>query len=216
MRVKRTSCKEVKTFIVSGATDQIVVLHPNQAARRRCREQALSARPLPVRLIRVLLDSGESEVLMTSLLDQTEYPASCFQELYPLRWNLSEGYQRLKSRLEIENFSGTEGLSVEPDFHAKVLTHNLTVLTASAADEPVERNTAHRQHAYRINMTQALSRMKNTVVLLLTQFDIRTLLENLLNVIIQCIEPIRPGRKVPRKFRPARRSRFNPCYKRAL
>lgn len=216
MRVKRTFCQEVETFIGSGATDQIVVLQPNKSARRRCREQGLSARPLRVRLIRVLLDSGEIEVLMTSLLDQTEYPASCFRELYHLRWNIEEGYKRLKSRLEVENFSGKSVLSIEQDFHAKILTQNLTVLTTRVADEPVERNTAHRQHAYQINMTQALSRMKNTVVLLLTRFDIRTLLEDILKVIINCVEPIRPDRKVQRQFRPSRRNRFNPCYKRAL
>ncbi|MGH8549063.1 MAG: hypothetical protein ACRERU_10795, partial [Methylococcales bacterium] len=123
---------------------------------------------------------------------------------------------RLKSRLEIENFSRQSVLSIEPDFHAKVLTQNLTVLMAVPADEPVERNTAHRQHTYPINMTQALSRMKNTVGLLLTRFDTRTLLEDILKVIIHCVEPIRPEPKVQRKFITSRRNRFYPCYKRAL
>ncbi|MGH8549691.1 MAG: hypothetical protein ACRERU_14035 [Methylococcales bacterium] len=90
MRVKRTFCQAVETFIGNGAADQMVVLHPKQAARRRGPEQGLSAHPLPVRLMRVRLDSGKSEVLNAWLLDRTHYPAACFQERYCLCAGISK------------------------------------------------------------------------------------------------------------------------------
>ena len=37
--------------------------------------------PVTVRLIRVKLDSGETEILITSLTDQKAYPKELFKEL---------------------------------------------------------------------------------------------------------------------------------------
>jgi hypothetical protein len=45
---------------------------------------------IPVRLIRVLLPTGEVEILMTSLLDRDDHPAEEFATLYHLRWAQEE------------------------------------------------------------------------------------------------------------------------------
>ena len=141
-----------------------------------------------------MLDNGDIEVLITSLLDETRYPVDCFKALYHLRWGIEEVYKRLKSRLEIENFSGKSVLSVEQDFHAKILTQNLTTLTATVANEQVQARTAHRYHPYKVNLTEALSKMKYSVVLLLIRPSIRSILTALIRVIAACIEPIRLDR----------------------
>lgn len=216
MRVPRTFCAEVTAFIDSGAYDQCVQLAPGFEARKLCQVHGVSDSPLQVRLVRVILDNGDIEVLMTSLLDATRFPVDCFKALYHLRWGIEEIYKRLKSRLEIENFSGKSVLSVEQDFHAKILTQNLTALTATIANAQVQARTAHRCHTYKINLTEALSKMKYSVVLLLTRVSIRSILTALIRVIAACIEPIRPDRKYPRKSRPSRRNRFNYCYKRPV
>ncbi len=166
-----------------------------------------------MRLVRVVLDI---EVLITSLLDETRYPEGCFKVLYHLRWEIEDVYKRLKSRLEIENFSGKSVLSIEQDFHAKILTQNLTTLTVTVANEQVQARTAHRDHPYKINLTEALSKMKYSVVLLLIRPSIRSILTALIRVIAACIEPIRSDRKYPRISRPSRRNRFNYCYKRPV
>ena len=59
--------------------------------------------PVTVRLIRVKLDSGETEILVTSLTDQKAYPKELFKELYNMRWPVEEDYKTLKYRLQIEN-----------------------------------------------------------------------------------------------------------------
>lgn len=93
--------------------------------------RGLSAHPEPLqaRLIRVELESGEVEVLITSLLDAQAYPHRLFAKLYALRWGVEENYKREKQRLEIENFSGRpplgaaaglsrQALCAEPDGHS--------------------------------------------------------------------------------------------------
>ena len=119
-RVRHDFHSEVKAFVADGAKERIVVLTPNTASARQCREGHLPADPLRVRLNRVELESGEVEVLITSLLDTKAYPYRAFAKLYALRWGIEENYKREKQRLEIENFSGRSPWVLLQDFHAKI------------------------------------------------------------------------------------------------
>ena len=75
---------------------------------------------IPVRFIRVILSTGEYEVLVTSLVDEFTYPNELFKELYHLRWEIETFYGFLKTRLELENFSGKTVESLYQDFYATV------------------------------------------------------------------------------------------------
>ena len=94
----------VEQFVASGLAEKIVTLYPCYEARKECRARQLSIAPLTIRLIRVELDTGEVEVLATSLLDSVRYPAAVFKELYHQCWPVGEDYKVMKSRIEIENF----------------------------------------------------------------------------------------------------------------
>ena len=84
-----------------------MVLTPNTASARQCREGHLPADPLRVRLIRVELESGEVEVLITSLLDTKAYPYRAFAKLYALRWGIEENYKRDKRVFDLVKDFGT-------------------------------------------------------------------------------------------------------------
>ena len=127
----------VERFVASGLREQIVLLWPSSEANQECSARGLSLAPIKVRLIRVELDSGEVEVLATSLVDNVAYPTTVFKELYHYRWPVEENYKVLKSRIEIENFTGKSVLAVYQDFHAKVLTANLTAILAQPAQKVV-------------------------------------------------------------------------------
>jgi hypothetical protein len=109
---------------------------------------------LTVRFVSVRLPSGELEVLATSLLDAQQYPAAEFLALYHRRWAHETFHGLLKSRLDLENFSGKTPEAVRQDFHATVLLCNLeSVLTASTnaalqqAARPQQVNHAVSFHA---------------------------------------------------------------------
>jgi len=58
-------------------------------------------------------------------LDSQAYPLSIFKELYQLALaSGEEQYKVFKSRIEIENFSGTSPWPSTRIFHAKVFTAN--------------------------------------------------------------------------------------------
>jgi len=210
-RVK-TYWTEIRKFSDSGEKEGIVTLRPSLASFDPCRRLNLPVSPIQVRAIRVDLPGGETEILITSLMDNEIYPHEIFKELYHLRWTAEENYKTAKCRIEIENFSGKSLESVYQDFHAKVFAMNLTAAMTHPAQDIITGECEQKKHPYRINVTQALSKMKDAIVLLFTRSNIMELLNKLLDLFIATIEPIRPGRKYPRKHSVQKRG-FYPCYK---
>jgi len=211
-RMKLSGWSIVEQFVASGLSEQEVLLQPDYAACKDCGTRQLSTKPISLRLLRVELEDGEIEVLATSLLDSKAYPVSVFKELYHLRWPVEEDYKIMKSRIQIENFSGKSVLAVYQDFHAKVFTTNLTAILVHPAQEMLNQTSAEKKYSYQVNMTNALSKMKDTVILLFHRINILPLLHSLWQLMIKTIEPIRPDRSYPRIFR-VKPKKFPMCYK---
>ena len=202
---------KVCKFVESGKKEQFVVIPVPNSAKKECLERGLPT-TIRLRLIRIDLPTGEVEVLATTLFDQTRFPHEVFQELYHQRWFVEEDYKVLKLRMEFENWTGTSVHAIEQDFHAKVLTKNIAFIFAHQAQPVVAEQTSGRQYAYQVNMTNLISKMKGTIVLLLTQADILPFLEGLWEQMVKTIEPIRTGRSEPRKKK-VKPPRFATSYK---
>ena len=97
-------------------------------------------------------------------------------------------------------------------FHAKVFTKNMTAILTQPAQKVVEQENQGKKYAYQVNMTNAFSKMKDTIVLLFQRTDILSLLEKLWQLMTQTIEPIRPGRSFSHKKR-LRPRKFAMSYK---
>jgi hypothetical protein len=211
-RLEVNKWRVAQEFVASGALDQVVTVSLCATSRTLCRDHGFVCDTFTLRLVRVDLPRGEVEVLATSLHDQVQMPTACFAQLYQQRWPIEEDYKRLKSRLELENWSGLTAHAIRQDFYASLFTKNLAAILAHPAQPVVAMHTATRQHCYQVNMTNLLSKLKDTVVLLLTRAHIRPYLQALWQQMILTIEPIRPGRTKTRKPS-VRRHRFPTTYK---
>lgn len=83
---------------------------------------------LTLRVVKLTLDDGTRETLLTTRRNPTEVPSDEFQGLYAKRWSREGHDDVLKNILEIENFTGKSALSVRQDFYATVLTNNIRAL----------------------------------------------------------------------------------------
>jgi len=72
----------LSTFLASNRAEQVIDLKPNYLALKKCQQLGLATTPITVRLIRIELDNGEMEVLITSLIDNERYPYEIFKDLY--------------------------------------------------------------------------------------------------------------------------------------
>lgn len=140
-----------------GADDQIVELKASPGFAKDPQNHGLPI-TLKVRFVRVHLDNGEIEVLVTSLLDQQLFTPADFKELYYLRWGVETFYGLMKTRLGLENFSGYSVEAVQQDFHAMIfLTGSETLLTMDAEDHLGKQTGGHQK---KVNKAVSFSKIK--------------------------------------------------------
>lgn len=213
-RISHKKWKPVKKFFESGEKEQIIKLEPTSLSIRKCFEMGLDKKPIRLRLIRIELDSGETEILITSLADTKQLPYELFSDLYHLRWPVEEDYKALKYRLQVENWSGKTVHSVYQDFHAKCFSKNLTAVIATTTVDDIYKKSLNLMHLHQINFAQALSNMKNTIVLLFNRplEKVVMFVEKIRKIFIQTTESVRPNRKFPRRHR-VKQKRFFLEYK---
>lgn len=185
-----------------GADSQLVTLTPCAAQMPLIQELGLPT-SLTVRFVRVRLSTGEYEVLVTSLLDEDLYPTKEFLELYRLRWEIETFYGLLKTRLELENFTGIGVEAIKQDFYATVYLSGLESLLTDAAQAQLDaKNTKYPQT---VNRAVSFNAIKNQALdLLFSDMETDPLLEKLTTLFLTnpCLE--RNHRNPPRKKSSAR------------
>lgn len=204
-RLKVGSWKLARELAASGEKEMIAEIYASKASKQKCKKLGLGSKSLKLRFVCIELDTGEKEVLVTNLLDEIEYEK--FENLYHQRWFVEESYKHLKSRAQIETFTGKSPLAVKQDFHAKIFTGNLTAILAFPAHAKIKKQTKGRKATYQLNFTQALSKMKDSVILLMVRpaSKVKEYLFQLLELFCANIEIIRPNRKIPHNFRKSKR-----------
>lgn len=194
-RCKENFSNEIKKFCLSNKTDQVVEIKAKQ-------NKAFTELPyskdstLSVRLIKIKLEGGETEILMTSLLDTKEYPLKEFKTLYNQRWGVETFYDRFKNIISVESFSGTSFDFIQQEFNCALYMSNMqTILTQDAQNEALERSE-DKQYEYKINKSLSLSFIRSKLFdLYTTEQTNDKILQELKLLFTQHIIPVRPGRK---------------------
>jgi len=206
-RLKTGSWKVAKQLVESGDKEVTTKIYPSKASATKCKALGLSTLPITLRFICIELSTGEKEVLVTSLECEHDYPHEIFSALYQLRWQVEESYKVMKSRLEIENFSGKSCLAIAQDFYAKIFSCNLTSILVSGTVERVSQICKKRKRKYKPNFTQALNRMKNSIILLFCREKkiVKAYLDELTILFTANLELVRADRHYERNFRKSKR-----------
>ena len=185
-----------------GPDDQTVVIKPHHTKRDEVREYGLPEE-VKVRFVRVILDTGEYEVLVTNLLDTESFPLDDFKELYFLRWGTEGFYKIIKSRLNLENFTGKTSEAVYQDFYAAVYLSGLeSILIEDSNVKLSEKDTNHPQQ---VNHAVSFNAIKNSAFKILgSDLDIDVIVKKLEILFLTKPVVIREERKAPRIKRSAR------------
>lgn len=198
----------VKDFAESQEKERIVTFTLPKKDRKKLADfPHMQDIAITCRLIKVELANGEKEILCTSLIDKEKYRYKDFEQLYHYRWNEEEAYKLLKSRVEIENFSGKTARAVRQDFHAKVFLMTLCAAYAHPIEEKVTEEykaDEQRKHGQKINRTNAMSMTQDIMIGVLIKKQYDKALEAFDKIVEKTREVIRPGRSFPRKKIPKR------------
>lgn len=170
---------------------------------------------IKVRVISVMLESGEYEYLVTNIFDKS-YTTSMFRELYFHRWPVETKYLELKERLQIEDFNGATKASIIQEFYIGLLMSNLSALIKDSADEVIDATSKPtNKYRYQSNRSFIIGQMKQLLPKMI--FDIAPLssIDDIFHD--ACVEKsqIQPYRKCKRKRVEKKRTHFRnrkPAY----
>jgi Transposase DDE domain len=204
VRLKSNWMLFVREFMSSNEDEKIVTLTLPQKHHKKLFEISGSEiTTIQGRLVKVELQTGETEVLFTSLTDKMRYSKKTIGELYNLRWGIEEAYKMLKCRVEVECFSGKTSTVIKQDFFSKIFMMTLTASLAYPVEQKVRREFAMSQnkHVKTINKTHAVGQLQDSMIGIFLKNKLMEGLRNFSIMIYKTTEIVRPGRKNPRKHR---------------
>lgn len=217
-RVPKQFIKEAKEFRKSKETSKIIEITncPQKSRYGLERYGIKKINPFKLRLVKVILDTGEIEILATTLIDENKYPLEVFKELYFQRWGVETNFDHLKSNLNVEDFTGLSEISIRQDFFVSIFINNLQSIIALDSQEEMDENRNEKnKHNYKVNKNLSLGYMKDRIVKILTS-DNPGYYEELKELFKVNPIPIRNGRKNLREMHPTNRRKYYINRKRAV
>ena len=74
---------------------------------------------ISLRMVKILLENGSLEVLATNL-SQTEFHTEEIKRIISYEVGIETAYETLKSRLQLENFTGTKPILLLQDIYSTI------------------------------------------------------------------------------------------------
>ena len=209
-----------REFWLDQSVEQIIEVSCPLSARGFVAQHGLASK-LRLRLIRVALDNGSTEVLVTSLLDKKAYPAAEFKQVYGWRWLEETYFDRLKNIYEVERFSGQSVLAIEQDFYGILFLASLESVLSKSDEEDLRAESQKRQAKTEPRVNHGVSYVAlvdRVVELLVSKRSGEEVLEELHHLFRKNPTRARPGRQYERKkqMRYSYRLRFHKYVKKLL
>lgn len=210
--------KKVEKFIKSDLIDEVVDLKTTERQKKFVEEHGLPEE-IKLRLIKVELENGEIEVLITSLKDKKKYKTEDFKWLYNKRWGIETYLDRLKNQLEVERFSSEKLIGIEQDFYGIVFLTTLESVISKKDEKEIieESQKKHLKYEYKINKSISYSALVDHIVDLLLDLNKppEEVMEDLGKLFRTGRTPVRPDRRFERyELSGFRRLRFHKYVKR--
>ncbi len=222
--VIRAACNAnnlIKNFLASKEEDITLDFYPPYSSLKKLRDTGLNISKntaVKIRLVKVLLETGETEVLVTNLYETDIYTVEDLGEIYHLRWGIETYYGYIKEELQLGVFSGISPICIEQDFAANLFLFNLQSVIEKQCKPYVEKIGNKRKYKYKVNKNVSWASLKYRVVKLFIEKKPEHVLLELETLFCRYLEPIRPKRKYIRqkKRKPNAKNYTLTNYKRAM
>ena len=185
--------------------DEIIEIKPNSNRTYPYRDKnpelynyLLSGNSIKVRCVKVTLNTGETEVLLTNL-EQNKFSKEEIKELYNYRWKIEINYKHLKNNLKIESISSSKITLIKQDIFSQVLVSNMLQAFINDNDKKIKQEKY--KNPMKTNNNMSVGIFKNTLIYILLENDIKKreeMMDKFCISLEKYILPIKKGRKNPR------------------
>lgn len=130
---------------------------------------------IPARVVKmpIINEKGKEEkmILLTDL-PKNKFNTYEIAGLYAERWEIEVNYDRLKNKMELENYTGKSEIIIKQDFYSSIYLFNLSMILKNNIQKHLERKNKKKrkteQKEYRTNFNVLIGRIKNKIIELLT------------------------------------------------
>lgn len=177
-----------------------------------------AGKPYTVRVFRIILESGETETLVTNV-SKKYIKRKEIGQLYFKRWGIETKFDSLKNKLELENMSGRRPVTVYQDFWAKLDLANTMAALEYVTDDVISIKTSTKENKYEqtTNENRLINKFTGQYLDLLSQPDeaarVRLFDELVADISRRPVE-VKPGRSFERTS--PRKMKFCDRIKRAF
>lgn len=208
MRVSETNfIKEVSNFAKAISDDSELVVDLESRLKKPKHKDLiefinLGIKALRIRALKIKLDNGSIEYLITNIMQEAEFTAEDFKQIYKLRWNEEVYFNIQKNIVEIENFSGKTIETIKQDYFAKVFMLNIASLVAEDAQAIIDNETKTKKlkyEKYKVNKSLLIGMVDNLFIDLCNSRKFTSAYNYLVNFAARNKIPVIHGRYFLRK-----------------
>lgn len=156
IRCPNSTFREGQRVFSGGSWTKMATLTVPGGRKKVLKQQGLPL-SVTVRFVRVKLDNGETEVLVTSLDDKALKSAD-FHYLYGLRWGVETLFDILKNRLSLENFTGYSVESVKQDIFSSLFITNMETVLTEDVNAQLKQASNDCQYVKKVNKVISIER----------------------------------------------------------
>ena len=210
-RLQSTKKKNMKT------NDEWIDLKIDSSRLRKIedetvKEELKKKKTIPTRMSKVTLDTGEIEYLLSNIPTDI-IPAEEMKEAYFKRWQIEIGYDILKNKLHIENFTGKTKITIEQDFYAQIYTFNVLQDIKHTSNEKLQEKNKDKnlKYEYKPNINILAGWLKNIFIAIIfaeTSEERRKLYDIIIEKAEKNLVAIRPDRTYERKHDTSKRNKY--------
>lgn len=155
--------------------------------------------PLSFRIVRLRLDNGSYECLLTNLPAEV-FDSVALKELYRMRWGVESSFRHLKHSIGLLNFHSKKIESIEQEIWARLILYNYCM----AVTMNIEEKKKSSRYSYKLNIANAIQVCRRFLKLCIDEapLEIKQLISGILL-------PVRPNRNSPRKRTAQYTRKFN-------
>lgn len=191
-----------KKILAEQKEDFITNWEPSRKEKLTCKSKGLDFEPIPVRVTKVLLNTGEIEILISTLLDEKKYTSLDMSTLYSLRWGVEEGFKNLKPKMKLEYYGCKKTVGIYQEFYAHIFMMNLVALHGIIASPHIDVKHQERKYDYAYNWKNGYRFVRESFLdLVQNPRKINDIIDRIIDNFQRSLVAIIPGRSFVRDLR---------------
>lgn len=204
----------IKQVLSNPSRDFITEWYPSEKEKENSRNAGMKYRPIKVRATKIKLNTGETEILISSLLDQDKYSYKDISWLYSKRWIVEEGFKKLKPKMKIEHFGCRKAQGIYQEFYAHIFVMNIVAFMRIIANRRLNKRTCKRKFKYQTNWQNAYRIVRENILKLFFFNAPEELISQIVNQISFSVIAYIPDKRAVRDTRnDNKRGRIGQYYK---